>query len=125
MEFPFDLNDIIPGRITVLESKDSSSDILIYDLESKHDSSTKDTNGSWTYIQTSNAPWDIKIKKRKEQLELILDEMGIASAKGLLSLVNTGFTNPGNPSDPSLFSALFLAIQISLFFFYVQTTDLH
>ncbi|GFY74753.1 alpha-tubulin N-acetyltransferase 1 [Trichonephila inaurata madagascariensis] len=80
MEFPFDLNDIIPGRITVLESKDSSSDILIYDLESKHDSSTKDAR-SWTYIQTSNTPWDIKIKKRKEQLELILDEMGIASAK--------------------------------------------
>ncbi|GFT76636.1 uncharacterized protein TNCV_3646451 [Trichonephila clavipes] len=37
--------------------------------------------------------------------------------RGLLSLVNTGFTNPGNPSDPSLFSALFLAISISLFFF--------
>ncbi|GFS62818.1 hypothetical protein TNCV_3202301 [Trichonephila clavipes] len=37
--------------------------------------------------------------------------------KGLLSLVNTGFTNPGNPSDPSLFSALFLAIPISLSFF--------
>ncbi|GFX84478.1 hypothetical protein TNCV_3531751 [Trichonephila clavipes] len=37
--------------------------------------------------------------------------------RGLLSLVNTSFTNPGNPSDPSLFSALFLAIQISLFFF--------
>ncbi|GFX53095.1 hypothetical protein TNCV_1696431 [Trichonephila clavipes] len=36
---------------------------------------------------------------------------------GLLSLVNTGFTNPGNPSEPSLFSALFLAIQISLSFF--------
>ncbi|GFX13673.1 hypothetical protein TNCV_1921861 [Trichonephila clavipes] len=38
-------------------------------------------------------------------------------AEGLLSLVNTGFTNPGNPSDPSLFSALFLAIPISLSFF--------
>ncbi|GFT03189.1 hypothetical protein TNCV_3610501 [Trichonephila clavipes] len=37
--------------------------------------------------------------------------------RGLLSLVNTGFTNPGNPSEPSLFSALFLAIPISLFFF--------
>ncbi|GFS73143.1 hypothetical protein TNCV_686981 [Trichonephila clavipes] len=36
---------------------------------------------------------------------------------GLLSMVNTGFTNPGNPSEPSLFSALFLAIPISLFFF--------
>ncbi|GFT64108.1 hypothetical protein TNCV_5139741 [Trichonephila clavipes] len=37
--------------------------------------------------------------------------------RGLLSLVNTDFTNPGNPSDPSLFSALFLAIPISLSFF--------
>ncbi|GFU70740.1 hypothetical protein TNCV_493031 [Trichonephila clavipes] len=42
---------------------------------------------------------------------------GVYCLWGLLSLVNTGFTNPGNPSEPSLFSALFLAIQISLSFF--------
>ncbi|GIX97046.1 alpha-tubulin N-acetyltransferase 1 [Caerostris darwini] len=29
----------------------------------------------------SNAPWDIKIKRRKEQLEIILERMGVASAQ--------------------------------------------
>ncbi|GFT69202.1 hypothetical protein TNCV_2253611 [Trichonephila clavipes] len=43
--------------------------------------------------------------------------VGPSTEMGLLSLVNTGFTNPGNPSEPSLFSALFLAIPISLSFF--------
>ncbi|GFX55366.1 hypothetical protein TNCV_3969201 [Trichonephila clavipes] len=41
----------------------------------------------------------------------------ISLSWGLLSLVNTGVTTPGCPSDPSLFSTLFLLIK-----FPVQTT---
>ncbi|GFV21150.1 putative RNA-directed DNA polymerase from transposon X-element [Trichonephila clavipes] len=48
---------------------------------------------------------------------LLSENAPVCPSWGLLSLVNTGFTNPGNPSEPSLFSALYLAIQISLFFF--------
>ncbi|GFT41237.1 hypothetical protein TNCV_2009631 [Trichonephila clavipes] len=36
---------------------------------------------------------------------------------GVYCLCKHGLHEPGNPSDPSLFSALFLAIIISLFFF--------
>ncbi|GFX25312.1 hypothetical protein TNCV_1274721 [Trichonephila clavipes] len=36
--------------------------------------------------------------------------------RGLLSLVNTSFTNPAYPSDPSLYSTLFLVIPFHLLF---------
>ncbi|XP_055950244.1 alpha-tubulin N-acetyltransferase 1-like isoform X2 [Argiope bruennichi] len=80
MEFPFNLDDILPGRITVLDNRDSFSKLKIYDLALGPDCN-KEGSGSWSYTQSSNAPWDIKVKKRKERLEIVLDEIGIASAQ--------------------------------------------
>ncbi|GBM29792.1 Alpha-tubulin N-acetyltransferase 1, partial [Araneus ventricosus] len=80
MEFPFNLDDILPGRITILDNRDSYSNLRIYDLTLGPDCS-KEGSGSWTYTQSSNTPWDIKVKKRKENLEIVLDRIGIASAQ--------------------------------------------
>ncbi|CAL1287211.1 unnamed protein product [Larinioides sclopetarius] len=80
MEFPFNLDDILPGRITVLDNRDSYTNLKIYDLTMGPDCN-KEGNGGWTYTPSSNTPWDIQVKKRKENLEIVLDSIGIASAQ--------------------------------------------
>ncbi|XP_054714485.1 alpha-tubulin N-acetyltransferase 1-like isoform X2 [Uloborus diversus] len=78
MEFPFNTNEILPGRISVIETVDSG--LIIFDLDSKNDN-ISDCNTSWTYHPSANTPWDLKIKRRKEALVVIVDEIGLASSK--------------------------------------------
>lgn len=78
MEFPFDVEKVLPGRITILETKNESG-IKIYHLDSKI--GEQDPNTSWIYHLSANAPWDIKLKKKKEDLAFIIDQMGHASAQ--------------------------------------------
>lgn len=62
MEFDFNVKGILPGRITVIESKDSNSFLRIYDLESGFEGN-QEANGSWTYSSSCNTPWDLRVKK--------------------------------------------------------------
>lgn len=61
MEFDFNVKGILPGRITVIESKDSNSFLRIYDLQSGFD--YPEANGSWTYSSSCNTPWDLRVIK--------------------------------------------------------------
>ncbi|XP_035224986.1 alpha-tubulin N-acetyltransferase 1-like isoform X2 [Stegodyphus dumicola] len=89
MEFPFEIGRIFPGKITVIDIKDSSS-VKIYDLESEYDDNPAN-NSNWIYYISGNASLDMQVKWKIEQLEIIIDSLGQASAKaqGLNSPVTT------------------------------------
>lgn len=65
MEFTFDVGQVLPGIITVLETNvneyESSIRISTLDIESTQDEK-QDTN-SWIYQVSANAPWDLKLKR--------------------------------------------------------------
>ena len=64
MEFTFDVEKVLPGVITVLETNvnDSSIKIFSLDIESTQDEK-QDTSSSWIYQSSANVPWDLKLKK--------------------------------------------------------------
>ncbi|KAG8199033.1 hypothetical protein JTE90_021046 [Oedothorax gibbosus] len=80
MEFDFNVKGVLPGRISVVESKDSNTFLKIYDLETGFDGN-QEASTSWTYSPSCNASWDIRVKKRKEELETVIDALGRASAR--------------------------------------------
>lgn len=65
MEFTFDVGQVLPGVITVLETNvneyESSVKIATLNIESAQDEK-QDTN-SWIYQASANTPWDLKLKK--------------------------------------------------------------
>lgn len=65
MEFTFDVGQVLPGIITVLETNvneyETSVKIAALDVESTQDEK-QDTN-SWIYQASANTPWDLKLKK--------------------------------------------------------------
>lgn len=65
MEFTFDVGQVLPGIITVLETNaneyESSVKISALNVESTQDEK-QDTN-SWIYQASANTPWDLKLKK--------------------------------------------------------------
>lgn len=65
MEFTFDVGQVLPGIITVLETNvneyESSVKIATLNIESTQ-GERQDTN-SWIYQASANTPWDLKLKK--------------------------------------------------------------
>ncbi|KFM81564.1 hypothetical protein X975_04333, partial [Stegodyphus mimosarum] len=73
MEFPFEIGRIFPGKITVVDTKDSS--LKIYDLESEYDDNPVN-NSDWIYYTSGNVSLDMQVKWKREQLEIIIDSLG-------------------------------------------------
>lgn len=65
MEFTFDVGQVLPGIITVLETNvnEYESSVKIATLNNESTEGEKQDTNSWIYQASANTPWDLKLKK--------------------------------------------------------------
>ncbi|XP_042896757.1 alpha-tubulin N-acetyltransferase isoform X2 [Parasteatoda tepidariorum] len=77
MEFQHEIKEILPGAITIIESKDSNSVLQIYSLKNlDNHCQGKD----WIFNSASNI-WDAALRKKQGNLENVIDQIGLASSR--------------------------------------------
>lgn len=63
MEFTFEVEKVLPGVISILETNVDDSSIKIFPLDIEPRQDEKQVTSSWIYHASANIIWDPKLKR--------------------------------------------------------------